>query len=96
MNNKSLAFGEKLLKPVIIMLGKRRRLGTLQTKPEPLAYNLKRFVFHGLNASRVPQFEIESQLKMPQLGEGEILAKVISATICLSDIHTVIRIRYLQ
>lgn len=32
---------------------------------------------------------MESGLNLPELRDGEVLVKVRSATICLSDIHTV-------
>jgi hypothetical protein len=36
-----------------------------------------------------PMFEIESNLNMPILEDGQVLVKVKAATICISDIHTV-------
>ena len=47
----------------------------------------QRFVFKGVNEN--PMLEMESNLKLPGLNEGEVLVKVRAATICQSDIHTV-------
>ena len=46
-----------------------------------------RFVFQGLKAK--PMFQMETNVDLPKLNEGEVLVKVRAATICLSDIHTV-------
>jgi D-arabinose 1-dehydrogenase-like Zn-dependent alcohol dehydrogenase len=48
--------------------------------------NGSRFVFNGTNAE--PMFEME-EAKLPSLNDGEVLVKVRTATICLSDLHTV-------
>jgi D-arabinose 1-dehydrogenase-like Zn-dependent alcohol dehydrogenase len=45
-----------------------------------------RYIFNGTNAK--PMFHIE-KVPLPELNDGEILVKVRTATICLSDIHTV-------
>ena len=34
-------------------------------------------------------FEMESNVTLPKLEDGEVLVKVRAATICISDIHTV-------
>jgi D-arabinose 1-dehydrogenase-like Zn-dependent alcohol dehydrogenase len=47
----------------------------------------KRVVFNGTRAD--PMFQIESNVQLPVLNDGEVLVKVKAATICLSDIHTV-------
>jgi threonine dehydrogenase-like Zn-dependent dehydrogenase len=46
-----------------------------------------RFIFQGLLAK--PMFQMETNIDLPKLNEGEVLVKVRAATICLSDIHTV-------
>ena len=46
-----------------------------------------RFVFQGLKTK--PMFQMETNIDLPKLNEGEVLVKVRAATICLSDIHTV-------
>lgn len=48
--------------------------------------NGSRYVFNGTNAK--PMFEME-ETKLPILNDGEVLVKVRTATICLSDLHTV-------
>ena len=48
--------------------------------------NGSRYVFNGTNAK--PMFEME-ETKLPSLKDGEVLVKVRTATICLSDLHTV-------
>ena len=49
--------------------------------------NGDRYVFKGYKED--PMFEMESNIKLPNLKDGEILVKVKAATICISDIHTV-------
>ena len=79
-----------LLKLSSILTIKRAAFYTVQAKVEPTGkVNLKRYVFHGLHKSMGAQFELESFDQAPMLAEGEIWARVRSATICLSDIHTV-------
>lgn len=47
----------------------------------------QRHVFNG--HTNEPMFEMENQVDLPVLGDGEVLVKVRAATICVSDIHTV-------
>ena len=47
----------------------------------------ERHIFNGHKSS--PMFEMEKQIQLPELEEGEVLVKVRAATICISDIHTV-------
>ena len=56
---------------------------------EDLLNNLNgnRYIFKGHKED--PMFEMEANIDLPKLEEGEILVKVRAATICLSDIHTV-------
>lgn len=71
----------------------RRDIHIVQPKIEPKLANvaLKRYIFHGINPNDLnAQFEFELQNSQPLLVRpGEILARVRSTTICLSDIHTV-------
>lgn len=53
--------------------------------------NADRYVFNGVDAK--PMFNIESDVNLPKLNEGEVLVRVRAATICLSDIHTVCGMR---
>jgi threonine dehydrogenase-like Zn-dependent dehydrogenase len=46
----------------------------------------QRYVFNGVGS--MPMFYKEN-LDLPSLNDGEVLVKVRTATICLSDIHTV-------
>ena len=46
-----------------------------------------RYVFHGAHVT--PPFDMQANMSVPKLDEGEVLVRVRSATICLSDIHTV-------
>ena len=51
----------------------------------------QRQIFHGTNSK--PMFEMEPNVRLPTLNEGEVLVKVRAATICMSDIHTVCGLR---
>jgi D-arabinose 1-dehydrogenase-like Zn-dependent alcohol dehydrogenase len=55
------------------------------------AHSGQRYVFNGLNAQ--PVFEMENNVGLPGLNEGEVLVRVRAATICMSDIHTVCGMR---
>lgn len=76
-----------------ILTSQRRDIHIVQPKIEPKLANvaLKRYIFHGINPNDLnAQFEFELQNSQPLLVRpGEILARVRSTTICLSDIHTV-------
>ena len=48
--------------------------------------NAQRYVFNGIDSS--PMFHKED-LCLPELNDGEVLVRVRTATVCLSDIHTV-------
>lgn len=48
--------------------------------------NAQRYVFNGTKAN--PMFNLET-VNIPEISDGEVLVKVRTATICLSDIHTV-------
>lgn len=58
-----------------------------QTRCQHNAPNGTRQVFKGHKEE--PMFEMESNVHLPKLEEGEVLVKVRAATICISDIHTV-------
>ena len=47
----------------------------------------ERHIFYGHQSE--PMFEMERQVNLPELEDGEVLVKVKAATICISDIHTV-------
>ena len=46
-----------------------------------------RYVFNGTTSD--PMFDMQNNLNLPKIEDGEVLVKVRAATICLSDIHTV-------
>lgn len=67
-----------------------RPIHMITAEVEPKKPNaLKRYVFHGINSPTGVQFQLELFNQAPNIEEGEILARVRAATICLSDIHTI-------
>ena len=67
------------------MLFQFRPLHYLKMSDAKLATG-QRVVFHGHLA---PKPLVAETVKLPEIQDGEILGKILSATICGSDLHTI-------